>query len=190
MPSSERAWRQIEDRLKGWAVGLVAGLTLAEQRQAWLAAKALVRRPTSRRHSSPLAMESAFEAAVQRLRAAKAGDELSMQAFERLVREGYLIDREESLAGFTADLDSVTRLEVAALGSFAHRERNLEPREAVVQALRLAYDRAHHPVEVQRLESARALHEVLVQVEQSPVLRHSVAGFVADHMRTLDGLLR
>ena len=117
------------------------GLSQAEQRQAWLGAKALMRRPAGRPPSSPLAVESAFEASIQRLRAARAGDELAKMAFSRLVREGHLIDREEGLASFTADLDPSTRLEVAALACFAHRQR------------------------------------------------HAVAGFVAAHMRTLDGLL-
>ena len=189
MSSSERKWRQIEDRLNGWAGALIAGLSQAEQRRAWLGAKALLRRPAGRPPSSPLAVESAFEASIQRLRAAKAGDELAEMAFARLVREGYLIDREESLAGFSADLDAATRLEVAALACFAHRQRRLEPREAVIQAFRLAYDRLHHPDDALREDSARALREVVAQVDGSPVLRHAVLGFVADHMRTLDGLL-
>jgi len=189
MSSSERKWKQVEDRLHGWAAILVEGLSQAEQRRAWLGAKALLRRPAGRPPSSPLAVESAFEASVQRLRAAKGGDELSMMAFARLVREGYLIDREESLAGFGADLDAPTRLEVAALACFAHRQRSLEPREAVLQALRLAFDALHHPEDAQREESTRALREVVAQVNGSPVMRHAVLGFVADHMRTVDGLL-
>jgi len=188
MSSNERKWRQIEDRLNGWAGALVAGLSQSEQRQAWLGAKALLRRPAGRPPSSPLAMESAFEASVQRLRAAKGGDELSTMAFARLVREGYLIDREESLAGFGADLDAPARLEVAALACFAHRQRNLEPREAVIQALRLAFDARHHPEAAQREESTLALRKVVAEVNGSPVMRHAVLGFVADHMRTLDGL--
>ena len=134
-------------------------------------------------------MESAFEAAVQRLRAARAGDELAAQAFERMVLEGYLADREESLAGFTADLDASTRQEVSALACFAHRQRGLPPPEAVMQALRLAYDRTHHPDPLLRGESARTLEAVLAQVEATPVLRLAVASFVAEHLRTLGGLV-
>jgi hypothetical protein len=182
-------WKQVEAGLQGWAAELVRGLSQAEQRQAWLGAKALLRRPTGRPPSSPLAVESAFEASIQRLRAGQAGDELAQVAFGRLVREGYLIDRDESLASFTADLDPSTRLEVAALACFAHRQRHAEPREAVLQALRLAYDCRHHPEAARRDESAGALRTVLAQVEESPVLRHAVAGFVNSHMRTLDGLL-
>ena len=187
--SNERKWRQVEDRLNGWAWAPVAGLSQAERRQAWLGAKALLRRPAGRPPSSPLAVESAFEASIQRLRAAKGGDELAMLAFARLVREGYLIDREESLAGFSADLDAPTRLEVAALACFAHRQRSLEPREAVLHALRLAYDGLHHPEDARREESIWTLQEVVDQVNGSPVMRHAVLGFVAEHMRTLDGLL-
>jgi hypothetical protein len=186
---NELKWKQVEDRLQGWASELVKGLSQAEQREAWLGAKALLRRPTGRPPSTPLAVESAFEASIQRLRAAKAGDDLSLMAFLRLVREGYLIDRDESLASFTADLDPSTRLEVAALACFAHRQRHAEPREAVLQALRLAYDCRHHPEQVRRDESAGALRTVLSQVEESPLLRHAVTGFVNSHMRTLDGLL-
>jgi hypothetical protein len=189
MTPNEMKWKQIEDRLQGWAAELVRDLSQAEQRQAWLGAKALLRRPSGKPPSSPLAVESAFEASIQRLRAARGGDELAQMAFTRLVREGYLIDRDESLAGFTADLDASTRLEVAALACFAHRQRKVEPREAVLQALRLAFDCRHHPEQARREESAGTLRAVLAQVEESRVLRHAVAGFVADHMRTLDGLL-
>ncbi len=191
MSANEAKWRHIEDRLSRWAGALVAGLTQDERRLAWLASKALLRRPTDRPLTAPpLTVESAFEAAVQRLHAARGGDDLSELAFRRLVREGYLIDRAESLAGFCADLDASTRLEVASLACFAHQQRGQAPRNAVTQALHLAFDRAHHPEAEVREQSARTLVAVLEQVEASPVLRHAVAGFVSDHMRTLDGLLR
>lgn len=190
MSSMEAKWRHIEVRLAGWAAGLVDGLSQAEQRQSWLACKALLRRPSSRPLSAPpLSVECAFEAAVQRLRSARAGDEVAAQAFERLVRDGYLVDREESLASFAADLDEATRLEVAALACFAYRQRGQPPREAIAKALCLAYDRLHDPDEVTRERSARTLDAVLEQVEASPVLRAAVAGFAADHMVSLDGLL-
>jgi hypothetical protein len=191
MSSNDAKWRHIEDRLNGWAGTLVAGLSQAELRLAWLASRALLRRPTGRPLTAPpLTVESAFEASVQRLRAARGGDELSELAFGRLVREGYLLDRAESLAGFCADLDSATRLEVATLACFAHQQRGQAPRNAVTQALHLAFDRAHHPEAEVREQSARTLVAVLEQVEASPVMRHAVAVFVSDHMRTLDGLLR
>lgn len=190
MSPNDAKWLHIQNRLQGWAGSLLAGLSREEQHQAWLAGKALLRRPGGRPLTAPpLTVESAFEAAVQRLRAARAGDELSARAFERLLREGYLADREESLAGFTADLDDPTRREVSALACFAHRQRGAPPREAVVQALRLAYDRAHHPDPALRAESARTLEAVLRQVEASPLLLHSVEDFVAEHMRTLQGFL-
>jgi hypothetical protein len=78
---------------------------------------------------------------------------------------------------------------VAALACFAHLQRGLEPREAVIQALRLAYDSAHHPDAALREESVRTLREVVAQVNDSAELHHAVLGFVADHMRTLEGLL-
>jgi hypothetical protein len=190
MSSRDAKWRHIENRLDGWAGHLLDGLSREERHQAWLAGKAILRRPGGRPLTAPpLTVESAFEAAVQRLRAARAGDELSERAFDRLLREGYLADREESLAGFTADLDGPTRREISALACFAHRQRGAAPREAVVQALRLAYDRAHHPDPAQRDESARTLEAVLGQVEASPLLRHAVEDFVAEHMRTLHGVL-
>jgi hypothetical protein len=190
MAPGDAKWRHVESRLAGWAASLIEGLSVEEQRRAWLAAKALLRRPRGRPAAAPpLTVESAFEAAVQRLRAARAGDELAAQAFERMVLEGYLADREESLAGFTADLDASTRQEVSALACFAHRQRGLPPPEAVVQALRLAYDRTHHPDPLLRGESARTLEAVLAQVEATPVLRLAVASFVAEHLRTLGGLV-
>jgi hypothetical protein len=190
MAAGDAKWRHVESRLAGWAAGLIEGLSVEEQRRAWLAGTALLRRPRREPISAPpLTVESAFEAAVQRLRAARAGDELAAQALERMVLEGYLADREESLAGFTADLDASTRQEVAALACFAHRQRGLPPPEAIMQALRLAYDRTHHPDPVLRGESARTLEAVLAQVEATPVLRLAVASFVAEHLRTLGGLV-
>jgi hypothetical protein len=190
MAAGDAKWRHVESRLAGWAASLIEGLSVEDQRRAWLAGTALLRRPRDRPTTAPpLTMESAFEAAVQRLRAARAGDELAAQAFERLVLEGYHADREESLAGFTADLDASTRQEVAALACFAHRQRGLPPPEAVTHALRLAYDRFHHPDLVLRGESARTLEAVLAQVETTPVLRLAVASFVASHLRTLGGLV-
>jgi hypothetical protein len=190
MAPGDAKWRHVESRLAGWAASLIEGLSVEEQRRAWLAGKALLRRPRGRPTTAPpLTVESAFEAAVQRLRAARAGDELAAQAFERMVLEAYLADREESLAGFTADLDASTRQEVSALACFAHRQRGLPPPEAVVQALRLAYDRTHHPDPLLRGESARTLEAVLAQVEATPVLRLAVASFVAEHLRTLGGLV-
>jgi hypothetical protein len=188
MSTMQAKWKHIELRLAGWAGTLVEGLTQAEQRQAWLACKALLRRPSNRPlNSPPLTMECAFEAAVERLRAARAGDESSAQALERLVRDGYVLDREESLAGFAADLDEALRLEVAALACFAYRQRGEPPREAISRALRLAYDRDHASDEAARQLSARTLSAVLDQVRASPVLRSAVEGFAADHMRSLDG---
>jgi hypothetical protein len=190
MAPGDAKWRHVDSRLAGWAASLIEGLGVEDRRRAWLAAKALLRRPRRERITAlPLTVESAFEAAVQRLRAARAGDELAAQAFERMVLEGYLADREESLAGFTADLDASTRQEVSALACFAHRQRGLPPPEAVVQALRLAYDRTHHPDPLLRGESARTLEAVLAQVEATPVLRLAVASFVAEHLRTLGGLV-
>jgi hypothetical protein len=187
MATTDEKWMQIEARLSGWAAALLDGLTQAERRQAWLASRALVRRPASRSlTAAPLSVESAFEAAVQRLLAARAGDAASGQAFERLVRDGYLADREESLPDFGAGLDPSTRLEVASLACFAHRQRGEETREAVMKALRLAYDRTHHPDEAQREQSAQTLTAVLGQVEASPLLRHAVGGFVADHLRSFE----
>ena len=178
----ETKWKTVEDLLKGLARPLVAGLSQAELRQAWLAAQALLRRPASRSTPS-LSPESAFEAALQRLRAGRSGEAPAVQAWERLLREGYRLDREESLAGFAADLDEDTRREVAALACFAHLQRQVEPREAVVQALRLGNDRAHHPDPVVRDESDRTLRSVVTQVEASPALRHALAGFVAEHLQ-------
>lgn len=189
MSTIETKWKQTEVRLSGWAATLVAGLTQAEQRQAWLASKAILRQTSSRPLTAPpLSVECAFEAAIQRLCAAKAGDEVSAQALERLVRDGYLVDREESLAAFTADLDEATRHEVAALACFAFRQRGQPPREAVLKALRIAFDRVHDPDEAARLRSARTLAAVLEQVKASPELHQAVAGFAADHLRSLDRL--
>jgi hypothetical protein len=183
MSTMDAKWRHIELRLSGWAGELVEGLTQAEQRQAWLACKALLRRPAGRPPTAPpLSVECAFEAAVERLRAARAGDEVSSQAFERLVRDGYLLDREESLAGFAADLDEAVRLEVAALACFAFRQRGEPPREAISRALRLAYDRDHAADEAARQLSARTLAAVLDQVRASPALKSAVEGFAASHM--------
>jgi hypothetical protein len=187
MSSIERKWKTVEDRLKGWATPLIAGLTRADLREAWMAAQALQRRPASRTTPS-LSPESAFEAALQRLQAARSGGGPAVQAWERLLREGYRLDREESLAGFTADLDGAAWDELAALACFAHRERGLEPREAVIQALRLGYDRALHPDPAVRDESDRTLRSVVAQVGASPAMRQAVAGFAAVHMRPLEGL--
>jgi len=189
MSPGDAKWRHVGNRLRGWAASLVEGLTEGEQHRAWLAGKALLRRPDGRPpDASPLSVEAAFEAAVQRLRAGKAGDEVSALAFERLVRQGYLADREESLPGFTADLDLPARQEVSALACILHRRRGTTPRSAVTEALRIAYDRAHHPDPALREESAGTLRAAVERVEASAVLRLAVASFVADHMRTLDGL--
>ena len=88
----------LEAQPDGWAAPLVAGLTPEERRQVWTASVALRRRPFGGPAREQLSVECAFEAAAQRLRAAKAGDEASAQAFDRLVREGDLAGREDDEA--------------------------------------------------------------------------------------------
>jgi hypothetical protein len=183
-------WRHVEARLSGWAATLVVDLSTAERGQAWLASRALLRRPASQLPSvPPLSVESAFEAAVQRLRAARAGDLRSAEAFERMVRDGYACDRDERLASFSADLDPEGRREVAALACFAHRQRGEPAREAVVRALRLAYDRDHDPDPSLRERSAGTLSGVLEQVAATPALSRAAASFVTAHQQALAGLL-
>jgi hypothetical protein len=188
---NDAKWKQLADRLGGWAAALVAGLNEADRRLAFLAAQGLRRRPTGRTpDASRLSTECALEAVLQRLLAARGGDREAAQAYERLVREGYVAHREESMDGFAAGLDGPARLEVAALACQAHRQGRLPPREAVTQALRVAFDRAHHPEVALRTEAARTLAGVGQQVELSPALRQAVFGFVAAHLGDLDGLLR
>jgi lactam utilization protein B len=134
-------------------------------------------------------VESAFEAAVQRLRAAKGGDEVALLGFGRLVRDWYLAAREESLASFTSDLDQPTRLAVTTLACFAHRTQGQAPEEAVLQALRVAYDRTYDPDEALVERSAQVLAAALQEVEASTALRRQVTRFVTGHMGSLDGLL-
>jgi hypothetical protein len=178
------------DPLGRRAQELVAGLTPSEQEQAWLASMALLRRARADPSiTTPLPVESAFEAAVHRLRAAKGGDEVALLGFGRLVREGYLAAREESLASFTADLDQSTRLAVTTLACFAHRTSGQAPEEAVLQALRVAYDRVYDPDQALVERSAQVLAAALQEVEASSALRNQVTRFVTGHMRSLDGLL-
>ncbi len=177
-------------RLSDWAEALVADLTPAEQEQAWLASMALLRRTTiDPFFGCPLPVEASFEAALQRLRDAKAGDLVAAEAFDRLVREGYLAAREESLASFTSGLDQATRLAVTALACFSHSTRGQPPQEAVLQALRVAYDRAHEPDPALARRSDQMLATALQEVEGSAALRQAVTSFVTGNMRTLEGLL-
>jgi len=169
---------------------LVDGLTPSEQEQAWLASMALLRRARADPSvTAPLPVEAAFDSAIQRLRAAKGGDEVALLGFGRLVREGYLAAREESLASFTADLDQPTRLAVTTLACFAHRTSGQPPEEAVLQALRVAYDRVYDPDEALVERSAQMLAAALQEVAASTALRNQVTRFVTGHMGSLDGLL-
>jgi tRNA U55 pseudouridine synthase TruB len=191
MPVNDPKLKDMLARLSGWAEKLVAGLTPAEQEQAWLASMALLRRtrvdPFS--EASPLPVESSFEAAIERLRASKAGDEDASRTFERLVREGYLAAREESLASFTSDMDQPTRLAVTALACFSHHAHGQPPQEAVMEALRVAYDRDHEPDEALLRRSTHMLATALEEVEGSTVLRHALIKFVSGNMGSLGGLL-
>lgn len=190
MPQNDVELQALLDRLSDWAEALVAGLTPAEQEQAWLASMALLRRTTiDPFFGCPLPVEASFEAALQRLRDAKAGDAVAAEAFDRLVREGYLAAREESLATFTSGLDQSTRLAVTALACFSHSAGGQPPQEAVLQALRVAYDRAHEPDQALAQRSDQLLATALQEVEGSMALRHAVTSFVTGNMRTLEGLL-
>ena len=188
---TDAKWKHLEDCLGSRGTELLAGLSEAERHQAWLATKALLRRPAGRARASPLlTAESAFEAAIQRLRAARAGDAASELAFGRLVREGYEADREECLGGLAAGLDRRAWQEVSGLAFLAYRQGRVSPRDAITQALRVAFDRDRHPEPTVRAESVRTLTAVGKQLEVSPGLGQDAAGFVLDHLGDLDGLLR
>lgn len=88
----------LEAQPGGTAAPLVADLTPEERRQVWTASLALRRRLPGDPARERLSVECAFEAAAARLRAAKAGDEASAQAFERLVRDGGLAGQEDDEA--------------------------------------------------------------------------------------------
>jgi hypothetical protein len=190
MPQNDVELQALLDRLRDWAEALVADLTPAEQEQAWLASMALLRRTAiDPFFGSSLPVEASFEAALRRLRDAKSGDPVAADAFGRLVREGYLAAREESLATFTTGLDQSTRLAVTALACFSHNSHGQPPQEAVMQALHLAYDRVNEPDKDLAQRSEQMLAAALQEVEGSSVLRHAVTSFVTRNMRTLDGLL-
>lgn len=180
---SDETWKEIEELLGGWAAPLVAGLDDTDRHQLWLATKALLRRQAGGPGlAARLSVESAFEAALQRLRGARAGDERSQQAFGRLVTEGYLLDREDRLADFVARLDRRSSLAVSALACLAHRQRALAPAEAVRQARRIAFDRDHHPELLARDQAGATLRTVLSQLERSASLQRSVRDFVTAHL--------